>query len=229
VNRAEKGGGANNMVFPHTENIKQSKNIIYKLKVITYFGRAAVYPIDIDESYLGMYSALDKAETEMLRIIQHNNSTRDDDTGESDVIHHFVIQEIALDVPYGHSSYDKRVYDKDGNFYGVCKPDWEPFKGINPEECKFKEKDLVEVLDNGQLRIGIITLLPITPKIASKAIHADQSDNTYNVDFGHGHMERDHSHMPECDIFSPRFMISNDTKDLLIQQYEYLHSASGNA
>jgi len=213
-------------------SIEKKQNVIYELTVTTYPSDEADYPVDTSEMNLGMYSSLNKAEAKMRSMIVPDRTAGDQVLSDSERIHHFIIQEIGLDLPHDDSLYDKRVYDDKGNLYGMCKPYWEPFLGKKPEDCTFKKRELVECAIYGQLRIGVITLLPITPEFARRVRNElkgmgaapDQTDNTYNVDFGYE--ERDHEHLSECDIFKPRFTITHETRSGLLSAYKYLRRAT---
>ena len=212
------------------KSIHRPQNIIYELKEITYSAKDTAYPIAALEITLGLYSNIKKAEAKMRSILVTDNTTENNKSCNQEIIHHFIIQELELDVPHWDSFYDRRVYDHDGNLYGICKPYWEAFHGKGPEECKFREKDIVEVVNNGRLRVGIVTRLPSTAEFVIRVKnelkdlggHLDQTDNTYNIVFGYDGLDLDHDHTPECDIFTPGFAIGPEINIRLLRAYKSL-------
>ncbi|MBF0502994.1 MAG: hypothetical protein HQM09_22860 [Candidatus Riflebacteria bacterium] len=207
-----------------TTQKKLQKPLIHELKVITRESDNTIYPIRMSSLIIGFYSTLKSAEADMRAIatddyIPFNNASYD-----NVLFHHFVIQARALDkAQLLYDGYERRVYDNQGNFLGVCLPDNEPFSGKRPDECKYKEGEFVEFDDHGTLRLGIISILPLTPEIARKLPlgYADQTDNVYCVEFSN--MDRSHSHLPECDLFKPQYCNHyNSTRIELLREYKYL-------
>lgn len=199
------------------------EEFVYEALVFTFESAKVMYPIRTSCNRIGFYSTLEKAETGLSRsILEVSASTNDDDTDEG-VIHHSIIRARPLDVAhYFDDDFERRVYDDHGNFYGLCLPADQPFAGKKPDECKFKEGELVEVHENSLLLPGIISLLPISPEIASTLPggKGDQTDNVYCVQFSHE--GPGHSHLPECDLFRPRFPLNNSIKKRLTQAYKNL-------
>lgn len=185
---------------------------IYELQIITCESGKTSYPLRTSSRIIGLFPRLELAEDEMRKVIIKTGG---------EFIHHFTIRTRHLDT--AQSSYDdceRRIYDLAGVLHGVRLPETEPFAGKKAEECRFKEGEIVEVAQNGLLKPGIISLMPITPDIASKLLSCDQTDNVYCVEFVS--KGRSHDHLPECDLFRPRLPVSATTRAKLLRIYKQL-------
>ncbi len=200
--------------------------VVFELHRIELADERTSYPLPTSRTTIGLYSNLELAESEMRRSNLETDSVTDDDTDRGRTncklsrVHHFTINARTLDVPQPIGECKRLVYDEQGVFYGLCPPENEPFKGIKPEDCKFKVGEIVEAIQNGSLRIGIISLLPVEPEKACRLFCIDQTDNTYCVEFGGRH--RSHDHLPECDLFRPALPVSAATRKRLLRTYRHL-------
>ena len=185
---------------------------IYELQVFTCESGKTGYPLRASSQIIGLFSRIEFAEAEM-----HKFTIKD----EGEFIHHFTIRTRVLDA--AQSIYDdceRRIYDHQGAFHGIRLSETEAFAGKKAEECRFKEGEIVEVVQNGLIKPGIISLLPITPDIARKLQSGDQTDNVYCVEFVS--KSRSHDHLPECDLFRPRLPVSTITRAKLLRIYKQL-------
>ncbi len=183
---------------------------VFELKLTELAEDRSKYPVRTSCTTIGFFSTLERAEAFICKIV-------------IDRVHHFTITTRALDT--GESQYDceRRVYDRHGRFYGLCLPSDRPFAGVSKEKCRFNEGAVIEVIQNGLLRPGIISLLPVSPEMAARIKILDQSDNSYCVEFaGSG---RSHDHPPECDIFTPMFKLSAVTRARLMKIYRSLKTS----
>lgn len=188
---------------------------LYELQVVTCESGKTGYPLKTSSRIIGLFSRLELAEAAMREIIIKE---------EDEFIHHFTIRARILDA--AQSIYDdceRRIYDHQGAFHGIRLSETEPFAGKKAEECRFKEGEIVEVVQNGLLKPGIISLLPITPDIARKLLCGDQTDNVYCVEFVS--KGRSHDHLPECDLFRLRLPVSATTRAKLLRIYKQLKTS----
>lgn len=131
---------------------------VHELKVLQYEGEL-VYPQEVVQETLGLFSTREKAEAFLRQwLLEHEASeAKGRDPSQKVILLSFEIQEIRLDVEANHAPLFSRVYDRSGNLIG-CENEHEkePFFGRNPEECRFKEGELVQFVHNGELQIGIV-------------------------------------------------------------------------
>ncbi|MDD2998827.1 MAG: hypothetical protein PHV05_07160 [Candidatus Riflebacteria bacterium] len=178
---------------------------VFELQITEINADRAKYPVQTRCKTIGFFSTLERAEA----CMRSEANTR---------AHHFTIKTRLLDATEPELWLcEQRVYDRQGRFHGIRFSEDTPFAGVSPEKCRFSEGDIVEIIQNGQLRPGIISLLPISPERAARIPVIDQSDNSYCIELaGNG---RSHDHLPECDIFAPTFQVSAATKARLLRIY----------
>ena len=186
---------------------------IYELSPFLYNYRASLYPIEITTLNLGRFTILKKAKAAMLAFIIGGPNKR------YELIHSFVVRESGVVLPLPGSHYEIRVYDEQGDLYGMRKCDWQPYTGKELASNRFKLKDLVEFIIGDHLHVGIIAGLPLSidkvSRIKSRIRSVcDQSDNTYAVLYGLEY----HDHLSECQLFKPRFNIAEETRQKLLDR-----------
>jgi len=206
------------------ENVSPNETI-HELKAITIDPDDHTYPIETHSVTIGLYSAIELAEAEMARlIVADTNPAGNEGDAHSERIHHFVLQSRPLNAAH-HCLDDgeKRIYDDQGIFHGVSLAVNIPFQGRKSEECAYRKGDLVEVSDSdGLIKLGIVSLLPVSPEIARRLPSgaADQTDNVYCIVFCRPTYH--HAHLPECDLFRPRFRVTNHARSRLVKEYRIL-------
>lgn len=198
---------------------------IHELKVVTFDPMDQSYPVSTSSTPIGLYSTIEKAEAQMRQMLGADGDPAEHDAHEHDQrIHHFVLLSRPLDVAeLWLDEYEKRVYDDQGILHGTRLPAKFPFSGRLPENCLYREGDLVETLGHdGLLQLGIVSLLPLSPKSRHVYPHgtADQTDDVYCVEFMKP--QRHHDHLPECDLFKPRLRVTNHARSRLVREYRKL-------
>jgi len=183
---------------------------IFELQITELAADRTRYPVVTARKTIGFFSTLKRAEVFLRQVATVR-------------AHHSTIKVRILDIQESDDSCARRTYDRQGQFCGLCLPISEPFAGVEREKCRFSEGEIVEIIHNGLLRPGIISLLPISPARAACIPIIDQSDNSYCVELsGCG---RKHSHVSECDIFIPMFPVGATTKTCLLRTYRSLKTS----
>lgn len=216
---------------------------VHELMVFQYEGEL-VYPQEVVQETLGLFSTQEKTEAFLRQwLLEHEASeARVSDPSQKATRLSFEIREIRLDVEADQALLFSRVYDHSGNLIG-CENEREnePFFGRRPEECRFKEGELVQFVYNGRLQIGMVRDLPPTPeeieeqnrfwrahpleyksksgRIKKLIPFADQSDDTYTVLYDMDDFS--HDHVPEHRLSRPEGPVDNTVKERLGERYRY--------
>lgn len=106
----------------------------------------------------------------------------------------------------GGYSYPVTNFDRDGNLLGGYDLDHlNCFPGRKPEECRFKQGDIVMFRDGDYLMMGVVDELPPDPEFAKQVGEEgglrDEVDDSYLISYAHG--GRRHHHLHDCELFSP--------------------------
>lgn len=138
--------------------MRKEKNSVYKVTML-YLETAPVYPARLSQKFLGYYTSLKEA---VLVFRRQRNGYLVATEGYFKV---FEVEEYFLNTRQYEAS-RSRTYDEKGKFYDEY--NWKVFKGIEQNDCKFQQKEMVEYLqyfmEDVYLNIGMITALPPTPQ-----------------------------------------------------------------
>lgn len=113
------------------------------------------------------------------------------------------------------------IYEEFNN-KGICTYRSNPLTEIQPflgnDNPKYKLGEIVEVYDYDELRLGVITGVPVTTEeVKKKSWKLDQSDDVYLVDFSKDTNEHLHPH--ESSLGKPRFPVPEETRKELEEAF----------
>jgi hypothetical protein len=160
------------------------------------------YPILASESTLGYFSSIKLARSAIKASLQEWITDA----------HHFRIETIVLDKPYGDCDEGTTIYNNKGNFIGQIDPEEIPFLGVPSEACRYKKGDFVEFIYNDKLQLGVIYSQPPSPE--QLPFDLDQSDNCYLVNFDLDN----HAHIPEALLFKLSYPLQDFHKEVLLKR-----------
>jgi hypothetical protein len=182
--------------------------------MLFYCENGQAYPKPIETVRLGLFTTVDKAET-----VMHCQLAADQAMWSPESVVEFTLEEIALDQEPCFRRL--RYYDATGTFKGEIALEQlvKVFKGRESNTCRFRCGDLVEFIHGDKLQIGIVAGLPLSPDEAARfgqcwEVRGD--DDCYHILVG----EDDHDHPRECELFRPRAVIDEKTKEVLIARFQ---------
>ena len=129
-----------------------------------------IYPFEYHEYTLGYFSSLEKAEEAMWKEIRYHQERKAEDEDYDLHTHSYSILEYVLDKKYSNETYTHRSYLPNGKLEEFCPASQDvddstdinhTFRGRKPEEIRFAEGDIVEVL-RGKVYAGIVMSQPLT-------------------------------------------------------------------
>jgi hypothetical protein len=171
-------------------------------------------------------STLELAEKIMADHIRKSRESVPESIRDSS-LHHYSIRQVPLDDLSYMRCLSERIYDGDGNLVdertiSTRDVDNEIFKGRTPEQIRFKEGDIVEVMGNGEIQLGFVVGLPASVEEASKIndnalFSLDASDDSYTVLFDSSYYS--HSHVDALCIFKPQFRVHPNIERRLRKAY----------
>ncbi len=174
------------------------------------------YPqYNVEREKLATASTLDKAQEAMKEHIRINTemwpkSLRDHSR------HHYSIKQVPLDGLSYMQCLSERIYDSHGNqiderTFSTRSEDRDVFHGRSPEQIRFKEGDIVEAMEYGEIKLGFVVGLPTSVERAEEIndnispLWLDVSDDTYTVLFDSSYGS--HSHVDALCVFKPQYRI----------------------
>ena len=191
---------------------------VFELWVITDrnpFGKPHYPRYDVERVKIASASTLDNARVAMNDHIRINTemcpkSLRDHTR------HHYSIRQVPLDGLSYMQCLSERIYDSDGNriderTFSTRSEDEEVFHGRSPEQIRFREGDIVEAMQHGKVRLGIVVGLPPSVEKAAEEnkfspfFELDASDDTYTVLFDSSY--KSHSHVDALCVFKPQYRV----------------------
>lgn len=130
---------------------------VFHLQGVSVWGKR--FPVKKTSRWsLGYFSTLAKAEKEIRDYVV--NSQHDGD-GYTSSDYCFIITEWEIDNDDGQNIISRQTYLKDGSFYDRNYVDRDKvFRGRPKDKIRFKHGDIVEVMDNGYLRLAIVDSEP---------------------------------------------------------------------
>lgn len=172
---------------------------------------------------IALYWTLDDAITTMREMVK---------TGENLFLYSFCIEEFEFKSWWPRIA-TERCYTKDGQLYEqyLKHEDCTGFRGRNPKDIRFKEGDIVEVLQELQgIHLEIVTLTPITKeqyrervicnleRFSKYPYRPDKSDDCYcTISLGEGDT---HSHPHSMKVFPVSKPISAKHRKALLAKFE---------
>lgn len=195
------------------------------------------YPMEICKNAMGIFTSLEKAE-DTIKNLKNNSyyseyfSEDADFPDEMSHISHFEIIEKEHDSCC--SDYlTVRYYNIEGAFYGGrLVPEETQFRGRNPEDCKYKPGDIVELIGNDCITPVIIVGMPYTAKWYEEMLSKEsifsrediekiyaQGDDVYCVFLPY---DDGHDHPKEYNLRPVRTKIPENIELFLEARYEAL-------
>lgn len=144
-----------------------------------------------------------------------------------------VLDALKKDIDTNPGAYRYQVVDRSGDFFEVFSPTGELLDRsdsltidqvfLGNDNPKFSLGQIVEVVDINQLRLGVITGLPVTTdEVKKRKWKLDYSDNVYLVDFSEDTNE--HIHPFEFMLRSPSFYVSPEEQLRLKQAFDTIQA-----
>ena len=168
---------------------------IFRLEEVKIFDNDRNAKRDAYTSILGHYSSLDKAVETMLR----NN----EETSASESVYAYFVKEIAVDAEIGYFRWlSVRSYSSQGVLLDECLQDYNlvnQYQGRDSQSIRFREGDIVEVLDYNWLFPAIVAALPPTPE--DNHPYLDAMDDAYLV-LSPDADPNYHTHVPPTQVFA---------------------------
>jgi hypothetical protein len=174
------------------------------------------YPVfEVSSQELGLFSSLQLAEAALPQYISEAEQYGD--------VYCFFIKEYATDVLSYSMIESERVYSPTGELIDECllsELECEAFYGRPAEKIRFKEGDIVEILQDDHVELGVIFALPLSIETVQKKnlCSCDSSDDCYGIYYC-APLEQEniekfdlHDHVPCCYVFAPRFPIPENLK-----------------
>lgn len=156
---------------------------------------------------LAITSTLEKAEYLMREYLEKT---------DPELIHSIKINEIPLDrhCP-GDACLSSYLYDYEGNriderTFSTIMEDNGIYPGRTPEQIRFKNGDIVEVMNGEEIELGFVVGVPPDPEWAERfnnyvGIHMDDTDDSYTILFGSNFAY--HEHADSLFVFKPRYKV----------------------
>jgi hypothetical protein len=215
------------IVHPRPTGIVRAEKYAYKVDAVVYQPKTSQYPFRTMMVHIGTYSSLEKAGQAIKDSILPCDIERDKD--DYCVIHHFIAEEIPLDVASGKAEQCTYVYNDKGLLHGTISDCRRPFFGSKETDCMFKAGDFVEFLRKDKIAVGLVVAVPLSPEAVVEknafcrdnplvdldgqeyTVFCDESDNMYTVCCG-----ADHNHFSEAEIFPVRFLMKSTQRKSLL-------------
>lgn len=197
----------------HTE--ADSPNLIWRLDRADLMSEEATYPAPVRWDPLGYFSTLERAENALRQDVTDSSESGEDNGTSVQAVRYDL---VAIELDSGRRAYRIRRYAGDGTFryevhQGVEKP-WPDFVGVRAEECSFQVGDIVELVRNDELVLGIVVAQPPTPEYVAQhpRLFEDGAEDVYFVFFEE---EWDHDHPDDGELMRPRFPVPTEAAERL--------------
>ena len=199
------------------------ENSIYKLKEIRYYVfEEPQYPdIKIYYKTLGYFSSIANAEQVMKEYIENY--------GDGNPSIGFWIKEHVLNLTEGRATKSGRSYLSDGSLWDVSNVSQlnvdnssgsKNFKGRSEDEIRFKPGDIVEMVLEECVSLGIVHFTPPTIEEAKQRFSPDDLYyiTPHNATWGNDGCT--HYHLSPVDLFPPHLPVSDKLQKKLKEVYK---------
>jgi hypothetical protein len=195
---------------------------------------------ECSKEFVGYYTSIREAEAGMRECIDfYNKGFRIDDSKKC---YSFLVSEYDLNIMIDEDeALTRRSYLSDGKLEESCLTSeitenghpQIPFMGRKPEDIRFKEGDIVEVICcDAKISFGIVSNLPLTEEYIKERIqrdgkrwnmyYCDYSDDSYTVLFSNLKGEDcGHSHLESIYVFPQRLPIPKKLEEGLHALYQF--------